>query len=159
VKALAIALILFGVTARGFAASPGVLPTELRHALKSATSAELYSLEPLSTHENAPRFHGFEILGRTSLNAVDTRIATAAFTKAIEAGNGNTPDCFDPRHALRIVSGGHPYDFVLCYACDQLDAYKDDKPVASLSAAGSPKALNKLLEEHHVPISHSGDKK
>jgi hypothetical protein len=157
-KALISALILLGVTARGLVASPGVLPAELRHVLELAKSAELYSLEPLSTHESAPKFQGYEILGETPLNAADTRIATEAFSKAVEAGNGNMPNCFDPRHALRIVLDGHRYDFLLCYACAQLTVYKDDKEFTDLSAAGSPKVLNDLLQAHHVPISHSGDK-
>jgi hypothetical protein len=135
------------------------LPPEFQHILDSATNVALYSLEPLSTRTGSVgRLDGFEILGWASLDRDQAKHAAGIFAKAVADWDGLNADCFDPRHALHIVDQGRAYDFLLCYACEQLVIYRDGQEVAQVGASGSPTALNNLLRELHLPVSHSGDK-
>jgi len=147
-----VALLAFGV-ARG---APNVLPAPLGQVLDSASSVVLYSLEPIMQQPGMrDQLDGFDILGKVNLDREETKICVATFEKAIADSNGQAMDCFDPRHALRVFSDGHNYDFLLCYACDHLAVYRDGRDVGGVSVAGSPGALNHLLKKHHLPISHS----
>jgi hypothetical protein len=74
---------------------------------------------------------------------------------AIKAAKGGDQFCFEPRHALHIESGGHAYDFLISYECQQLEVFRDDVGVASIGAGGTPAALNRLLKAAKVPISQS----
>lgn len=64
-----------------------------------------------------------------------------------------TYERFEPRHALRISSGGHAYDFLFCYECHELDVYKDDKLLDNYGATGSPKFLNNMLTKANVSVA------
>ena len=143
-------LLLFGL-ARASDKPPNVLSPEIQHVLDSADSAILYSLDPNAAPGN--KFHYFRILGKTKLNRDETREAAHAFDKAIAGFGDEMANCFNARHGLRIVSAGHIYDYLLCYECDQVEVFIDDKLVADLGAAGSPNVLNHLLREHHLPIA------
>src|SRR4051812_43619303 len=61
--------------------------------------------------------------------------------------------CFDPRHALRVTANSHTYDLLLCYECQQLDVYEDDKRLLHLGATGSPEVLNALLMQLSIPLA------
>ena len=134
----------------------GALPAEAVQALHSKGHAILYSLEPWSdSNAKVPRFHGYQILGQSELTAAQEATAVASFDKAIAGFDGNMALCFDPRHAIRIRSDGHDFDFLLCYACHQLAVFRDDAKLAEIGASGAPQALNALLTSLHVPLSHS----
>lgn len=154
----------FVVLALGLAqtaeAATNSMPPEFQHILDSASNVALYSLEPLSKRTGSiGRLDGYEILGWTSLDRNQAKRAAGLFEKAVADWDGLNADCFDPRHALHIVDHGRAYDFLLCYACDQLVIYRDGQEVARVGASGSPTAMNDLLRELHLPVSHSGDKK
>ncbi len=158
-RAAFIVLALAGA-ARSAEAAPNNLPPEFQHILDSATNVALYSLEPLSARTGpVGRLDGFEILGWASLDRDEAKHAAAIFEKAVADWDGLNADCFDPRHALHIVDHGRAYDFLLCYACEQLVVYRDGQEVAQVGASGSPTAMNDLLRELDLPVSHSGDKK
>jgi hypothetical protein len=136
------------------------LPPEFRHALESANEVTLYSLEPLAYREDdSHHFYNYQVLGSARLKDEEARHAAQAFEAAASPVGDGLPDCFDPRHALHVVSGGHTYDFLLCYHCVQMELIEDGNPVGTLGAGGTPDELNRLLRRHHIPISHSGDKK
>lgn len=137
-------------------AQPNVLSAEAKAALHSGGPAILYSLEPWADpDEKAARLHNFEILGQSPLSVSQRSTAVEAIDAAIAGFDNVVASCFDPRHALRIQSNGHTYDFLLCYSCHQLEIYRDDKWLESLGAAGSPAVLNALLDSLRVPLSHS----
>lgn len=137
-------------------AQPNVLSAEAKAALHSEGPATLYSLEPWADpEEKAARLQNFEILGQSPLSASQRSVAVEAIDTAIAGFDNVVASCFDPRHALRVQANGHTYDFLLCYSCHQLEIYRDDKRLESLGVAGSPAALNALLNSLHVPLSHS----
>ncbi len=137
-------------------AQSSLLPAEALQALHSGNRVTLYSLEPWGDpDEHVARLQEFQILGQANLTHAQASSAIAAFESAVAKSDGISASCFDPRHALRIQHNGHTYDFLLCYACRQLQIYRDGKWLAETNAIGTPKALNDLLTSLHIPLSHS----
>jgi hypothetical protein len=135
---------------------PNVLPAEVLRVLQTPSKAIFYSLEPWERPKAGDKtLQHYKILGQTNLDPKNEQVVAGAFQKAVKDWDGMIAMCFDPRHALRIVSGGHTYDFLLCYNCHQLYVYKDDKELVGLGAAGSPKFLNSLLAAANVPLSQT----
>src|SRR5438067_11634669 len=77
------------------------LPPGVRAVLDKATSVELLSLDPdgLGEGDKVPekdRFHGYRVLGRTTLKDADTRKAVlAALDKGIKDSDGTRARCFN----------------------------------------------------------------
>ena len=136
--------------------TPNAIPDEALKVLRSHNSATFYSLEPWERPKPEDKtLHGYKILGKTTLDPKNEQVVEGAFEKAVSNWDGMIANCFDPRHALSLSSSGHIYDFLLCYNCHQLYIYKDDKVIASMGAAGSPKFLNSILAAAHVPVSQT----
>jgi hypothetical protein len=133
------------------------LPEEALQVLRAPSNAVLYSLEPTlgQTQMGDVAFHDFKVLGQTNLDLKQAQLAANVFQQVVKNWDGRMARCFNPRHALRILSGDHTYDFLLCYSCHQLYVYKDDKLLIALGATGSPQFLNELLSAAQVPLSHS----
>jgi hypothetical protein len=132
------------------------LPDDVTQALRAQDKVVLYSLEPCGAiTARDEKLHDFKILGHTELAPKQAVIATGEFETAVSGWDGSLAYCFDPRHAIRVTSGNHTYDLLLCYRCHQLYLYKDDKFVVGLGATGSPKILNELLRAARVPLSAS----
>ena len=68
------------------------------------------------------------------------------------------PECYIPRHALRINADGHAYDYLYCYYCNVMNVYEDGKHVAELFASGSPDTFNALLTAANVPPEYIDNK-
>jgi hypothetical protein len=148
------ASILFTLAAA--TAAGNAIPTDAAKALHESRSAVLYSLEPWSPHANPkPALHGFKILGKKRIDGAAYKVAVGEFEAAVGRWDDRMAACFDPRHAIRVASGGHEFEFLLCYACHQMEVYRDGEKVAVLGAAGSSKPLNALLAAAKLPISQS----
>ena len=144
------------VVLAGAAAAGNVIPIDAAKALHESHSAVLYSLEPWSPRGNPkPALHGFKILGKKRIDGAAYEVAIGEFEAAVRRWDDGMALCFDPRHAIRVASGGHEYEFLLCYACHQMAVYRDGKKVAMLGAAGSSEPLNALLTAAKLPISLS----
>ena len=132
------------------------LPTDAAQALHSAKQVELYSLEPWFDEDTKEtKWHGYVLLGHATLSGDKARQAAAQFEAAISAKAPPKLDCFEPRHALGVESGGHRYELLLSYECHALEVYADGKRVGRLVAARSSASLDKLLRQAKVPLSQS----
>src|ERR1700678_1341246 len=132
------------------------LPIDAADALHAPEKVILYSLEPwsLGTTNN---LQGFKILGQATLDGKQAVAAAAAFESALCKKERKWEVlCFDPRHAIRVKSKGHTFDFLLCYTCGYLYIYRDNNMISELDAKGSPKVLNALLTANNIPLSKSG---
>lgn len=157
-KVIVVFVLVVGVfLAISLAAGKGHLPKEARHALNTATSGTLYALEPwrdsLPAGNALPELDGYPILGQTKLDGAKMDRAAGAVRSAVTAWTLGQAACFDPRHALEVTSGGHTYDFLLCYACHELEILRDGQHFDSMPITGTPDALNKILKAAGVPIS------
>jgi hypothetical protein len=140
-----------------FAAHGNRLSSEAANALHAPEKVVLYSLVPESRRNtNDMTLHGFKVLKHLTLEGKQAAMASAAFESAISQGkNGLQADCFNPRHALRIMVKDQTYDYLLCYECGALSVYRGNILMETVGAAGSPEVLNLLLSEAKVPLSKS----
>jgi hypothetical protein len=132
------------------------IPDAAAHALANPSAVILYSLEPNAPRNQQPEFSGYRLLGKVELDPRRASQAIAAFRLAAAEWDHAVGVCFNPRHALRVVSGGKIYDFLLCYQCHQMQIVGDGAFV-TIGAAGSPAVLNGLLEAENIPVSRSDD--
>ena len=140
------------------------LPWDIRNALSSPETVELFSLEsgneklfPQSELDR-PRVYNFPNLGSTVLNPADSSIVTnwlwyrlvwydsPLSLRTVEFG------CFWPHHMVRITSQGHVYDFVICFNCGNAQVYRDGIWKYQFGWTGDRSAFNKILINAHVPL-------
>jgi hypothetical protein len=113
-----------------------------------------YSLNPASSQDDSDKkLYGWRILGKVELDNAEAKKAAGAFQDAVAGWDGLRARCFEPRHAIRLNSNGHTYDYLLCYTCSQMAVYEDGKPISGVGAMGSPDVLNSLLTDAHVPLA------
>jgi hypothetical protein len=140
------------------ASTANTIPIDAVQALHESRSAELYSLEPWSPPESrGPLLYRFQILGQKRIDGVTYKTAAEEIEAAVGRWDDRMAACFDPRHALRVTSRGHQFEFLLCYACHQMAVYRDGKRIGTLGIAGSSKPMNALLAAAKLPVSKSYD--
>jgi hypothetical protein len=119
----------------------------------------LYSLEPLETPEKGEEaLQGYKVLGKMFMRPEVAQAAVGAFQDAIEKWDSKKAKCFKPRQALVVNDGGHKYEILLCYSCQQMFAFRDGVQVRSYGVAGSPKVLKDILRKADKPISKTDPK-
>ena len=138
------------------------IPDELRAILEKAESFELLSLSPDRQKEKSKDdFHGWKVLGKTTVKDVDVRKKlVAAFEKGVEENDGTVAACFNPRHGIRVTHDGKTADFVICFECFQVQALVGDKKPDGFLITNSPaSAFNDVLKEAKVPLAESPKEK
>ena len=111
--ALILSLLVLSPSAGCFSSRPTGLPTDLALALRGSPSFELISLDP-EWHEpaepypaDAPREHGYVVLGRTTIaDGVVREQLIAELEQAATTPLDGSPACFAPRHLVRVKHGG-----------------------------------------------------
>jgi hypothetical protein len=135
-------------------------------AEKGADQFELFSLdpdyyraqlfEPDEKQEKPTKndFRGWKVLGKTQVRAAETqKKIMAALRDGIAEYARNAPNCFDPRHGIRVVQEGKTTDYVICFACDRVEVYAEGKDKESHFVTGSPKPLlDEVLRKADVPL-------
>jgi hypothetical protein len=137
------------------AEEPNKIPSDLQTALEKAEQFELLSISPDRLKEKpADAFHGWKVLGKTTVkDAVRQKLVTD-FKKGVEANKGIVAACFNPRHGIRVTHGGKTADFVICFECYQVQAYVGDKPVGGFLITDLPQeTFNIVLKEAKIPLS------
>ncbi len=112
------------VVVSGCGASQQLQPPE-NVVLERADHAELYSLDPYPTDTHQPKkpgseFHGYRILGRSTLSSDERARLIQATRDALDSGNGQAALCFNPHHGLTISAQGDSVDLVICFECQQM---------------------------------------
>ena len=131
------------------------IPADAKTALEKATEWELYSLDP--EHQKDPPkdgFHGWKVLGKTTVKDADTRkTLLAALDKGAKDNDGTVARCFDPRHGIRVKAGDQTIDLVICFECYQVKTFMGDKLGRGFLTTRSPQpALDKVLTDAKVPL-------
>ena len=116
---------------------------------------ELYSLYPeLPPAEEKPKetFHGWKVLGKTVVKDAESQKKILAVAETITAGTG--AKCFDPRHGIRVTSGGKSVDLIICFECSWVYVHldKDDQAACLTIKRDQQPALNKILTDAKVPL-------
>jgi uncharacterized protein (TIGR03067 family) len=130
------------------------LPEEAQKALEGAEELDLYSLDPTPGAKAKDEFHGWKVLGKTTLSKDDAQAAAAALVKGVADSDGTVASCFNPRHGIRATGAdGAVYDFVISFECLQVRVYAGSKKLLGALTAESPQqTLDKLLKDARVPV-------
>ena len=131
------------------------VPDDVKAALDKADTFELYSLDPGKGEAVKDGFHGWKVLGKTTVKDADTRKQiVAALAKGAEENDGRAAKCFEPRHGIRVIRDGKTTDLVICFACLQVRTYQGDKDGAGFLTTASPQAtFDKMLKAADVPLA------
>ena len=154
------AALLATLTATGCAGSgrPAAdpLPPRAAAALRDAEQFDLLSLDPRRTDTAAgERFHGWRVLGRTTVTDAATRDKLAtALRRGARENTTTAAGCFNPRHAIHTTHGAHAVDLVICFECLSVAVYEGDERSASFLVSRSPQpAFDAVLRKSGVPLA------
>lgn len=94
--------------------------------------------------DGAEELHGWVILKTCNIDSVDQRLdLLEALERGEEEMRGSSdmarPDCFQPRHAIRIVQGDVTTDRLICFQCSNLMIWVDDVETGAGSTSDSPR--------------------
>jgi hypothetical protein len=131
------------------------IPDDVKTILEKADKFELLSLDPEYLKEKpADGFHGWKVLGRTTVKDADARkTLLAAFEKGVEENKGEVARCFDPRHGIRATRGDKTVDLVICFECYQVKVFAGEGERKDFLVTGSPQpTFDKVLTDAKVPL-------
>ena len=142
------------------------IPKTTISALESAERYELLSLNPdratdpdhaasQPTSHPADDFHGWRVLGRTTVADAPTR---KRLNDALRAGaresDGTAERCFNPRHGVRVVRGDRIVDLVICFECLQVRVIENDQQSEGFLVSESPQAVfDDVLRSAGIPLA------
>ena len=130
------------------------MPPLAANALVASNKVTLFSLVPdgFGTYKGKDNFHGWQVLGKVELTGIQAVKAAHEFREAVERVNDLSMGlCFEPRHGLQVVNSGHVFDYVICYECQGMFIYEDNKEIAELGAKGpSENIFDKILVAAHL---------
>jgi hypothetical protein len=127
-------------------------------ALRGATNVVLYSVDPEATYlqptVTGERLRGTMVLGKIKLTGKQVKTAINAAISVIEKGRGSPgAHCFNPRLALRAISGGQTQDYLICFECGWVSVIRNDEEIARLGITGSSKDLVEMLKRANIPLA------
>lgn len=106
-------------------------------------NGDRYPSEPVV--EGMELLHGWEVLERCP---VDDPAVRAELFEAFEAGQdeareADSPpvDCYQPRHAIRIVDGDVATDHLICFQCRNFETWTGDEQTGGGALSESPRAV------------------
>ena len=66
--------------------------------------------------------------------------------------------CFNPRHGIRVTSGGVTTDLLICFECKEAVVFRDGQRVADWTTGRSPQAdFDEALRQAGVPLAEGGE--
>src|SRR5262245_9650245 len=139
----------------------GTIPATAAAALEKADQFELLAIDPKYQDEKPKDdFHGWRILGRTSIKDANTRKKLVAALKQGAAENdGMFANCFNPRHGIRVTHEGKTIDFLICFECMRVEIYADQMRDGDFLTARSPQPVfDEVLRQAGVSATEA-DKK
>jgi hypothetical protein len=137
------------------------IPETAAAALEKAVQFELLAIDPKHQDEKPKDdFHGWRILGRTTIKDANTRKKLVAALKQGAAENdGIFANCFNPRHGIRVTHEGKTIDFLICFECLQVQVYTDKLRDGGFLTISSPQPLfDEVLRQAGVSVTEE-DKK
>jgi hypothetical protein len=144
------------------AAQENKIPDQAGEILEKASQFELLSIGHGPTPKNPTEdFHGWPVIGKTTVKDPDTRNRlVAALDKGVEENKGDSMKCFNPRHGIRVTHDGKTADFVICFECFQVMVYvTGEKEQRFLITASPAPVFNQTLQQAKVPLASEPDKK
>jgi hypothetical protein len=104
----------------------------------------------------------YRVLGRVQVtDRGQEREVLSAIRRAV-----NTPvtqfNCWDPRHAIRVVKGSETLDMIICFECHNYDILRNGDPnsgglTPAISSDPEP-LLDKILSDAGIPLAEKARK-
>lgn len=136
--------------------SASSFPTSAEQALQESASFELLSLSPDPDTGSAADedFHGWKVLGSTTIRDADTRAELIArFKSGVDENDGTVAECFNPRHGIRVVHDQQVHEFVICFECYQVKWFIDGEEREGFLISPSPQpTFDEVLREADIPL-------
>lgn len=118
-------------------------------------AAVLFSINPNVVRSVGAQdtFHGYPILGKLVLAGQEKVELLAAWAK----GKAGKPEygakCFIPRHGLRLTESGVSQEYVICFQCNRVEAYRGSDEFKADTIDDAPRVVfNRILKEASIPI-------
>ena len=131
------------------------LPEAAYEAVLNDPNLVLLSLDPSPSQEasGSNLFHDYPVLGETVVGQATSRQALAATLKrALAAWDSSYYACFNPRHGLRAIYGGHTFELLICFECGRLYVYSGRGEPVGKGLEGPAGPFNDLLIAAKVPM-------
>ena len=103
--------------------------------------------------EGSELLHGWTILESCIIDSSrDRAVMFKAFEQGREEmrriGTDHLPDCFQPRHAIRVVVNDRTTDYLICFQCSNFMVWTDDEQTGGGSTTDSPeKTFDEMLAD------------
>ena len=128
---------------------------DMKTMLDNANRVDLFRInpKPLSKEkkDGKKEFHGYEILTDFRLEPKEQHNrATAFLGSAFHWNMFRKAACFNPRHGVRIVSGNRTLDFLVCFECNTVQVFENEKPLGGLAMGfiDEKNPLEQLLQDN-----------
>jgi hypothetical protein len=121
-------------------------------ALRGPGRLELLSLDPSEKRqESTDRFHGWKILGQTTVR--DKGGVVKAIEKGVADWDGLVARCFRPRHGIRVQSGSSIVELVICFECGLILTYVNgDWSESVYTLESAQPTLDSVLKKANVRL-------
>jgi hypothetical protein len=141
---------------------------DARAVLEKATEWELLALDPFKDKPDPKdAFRAWKVLGKTTVKDADARkTLLAALDKGIaneverirkesEKGLLTSTGCFQPRHGIRVTSGGQTVEVLICFECRPVHFYLGEQKGKEtvLTDASPQEAFDKVLKDAGVSVA------
>lgn len=103
---------------------------------------------------NGNCLHGYRIIGKTPIK--DQSALKQIMNELNRSAHDPTAEpracIFQPRLALQIESNDRHYDFLICFACRELEVYRDDELIGggAFGAPLDPEQMNSIFKQKGV---------
>jgi len=138
------------------------IPKDVLGLLDQAGRIEVLSLDPKRPDEKPiDDFHGYRVLGKTTIDDPATRRKlVVAFKQGVEENGGAVAGCFNPRHGIHVAQDGKTADFVICFECYSIALYESGTPSDRqiLTTGSHQPVFDDILEKAGVPLAEKAEK-
>src|SRR5262249_40837744 len=126
----------------------------IKVAMASAIHVELISLAPVRVNGN-DGFHGWQVLGRLSVDSPSQRDALIAVMVDSMERIGIQSLCFEPRHGITFVGEGRKTELVICFTCGNIEAFRGgEEPAVPLGCSDAAELwLDRQFEYESIPLA------
>lgn len=132
------------------------IPADIVDLLRNSDRFDLYSLEISDNPPDPHGFHDYPVIGKTAID--DKQLQTELVDELVRANSdwvdelGSTmPDCFEPRHGIRVERGGETMDFVICFTCRSANYYTS-RGRSSFGLSSFPQRFNETLDKAGIRV-------
>ena len=130
---------------------PSALTADVGNTLRRAETFELLSL---SGEQEASGWHGYKLIGKTAVAAVEVRTRLLnALEGGIAKSTGPGARCFVPKHGIHVVSGGKTVDLLICFECSWVRVFSGgvETPAVVVTTNDPQPVCDQVLRAARVP--------